>query len=194
MGNGWFIYKLTIRFWSYLMDGGVRWFLVTPLPTNNMFSTTHQMTGPLLWNLCLACLICLSTFVCNSPLSHLSEHLCQMTEGLLRWPDSHLLSNHLAPLSPVVNSGRACQCVAHARILPGPQGSPDHTWPPPAPCSSVLCVWQAGRGTSEVPPCPQLPICCQCHQCALLARLLLSPNIWWENWAAMARYWARWLD
>ena len=139
------------------------------------------------------CLTCLSTFVCSSPLSHLSEHLCQMTEGLLRWPDSHLLSNHLAPLSPVVNPGRACQCVAHAPILPGPQGSLDHTWPPPAPCSSVLCVWQAARGTSEGPPCPQVPIC-WCHQCALLARLLLSPKIWWENWTAMARYWARWLD
>ena len=160
---------------------------LTVSATNNMFSTTDQMTGPPLWTLCPPCLISprpplsatLRCLICPTPLSD-DRRLAQMTR-------LHLLSNHLPPLTRIVNLGRACQCLARGRILRGPQGSLVHTSPPSAP----FVFGSLQRGSSEVPPCPQLPICC-CHQCSLL---LLSPQIWWENWTpSMARYWPRWLD
>ena len=130
---------VSVFFWRMAESAGL-WWLDCP-PITCFPPAPHQMTGPPLWTLCPTCLICpMSTFVRHSPLSHLSVHLCQMTEGLLRWPNSQLLSNLLAPLSPIVNLGRACQCAAHGLILRGPQGSLAHTWTPPAPCSSVLCV------------------------------------------------------
>ena len=118
-----------------LTDEGVRWFLVTwlcPPPTTCFPPPTRWpdlRCGPfvrpvwfLLVHLCLR--LSVVSFV-QPPLSD-DRRLAQMTR-------LHLLSNHLPPLTRIVNLGRACQCLARGRILRGPQGSLVHTWPPSAP-------------------------------------------------------------
>ena len=114
-----------------------------------------------------------------SPLSD-DRRLAQMTQLTAFVKPSRASFTHRKTRAVRVN---ALPMVAFSAVPRGPSSIPG-LLRPPAP-QSFVC-WPA-RGTSEAPPCPQLPICC-CHQCSLL---LLSPEIWWENWTPpMARYWA----
>ena len=114
------------------------------------------------------------------PLSKLSDwpgpslfahHLCLICRStFVRWPkacsNSHLLSAHLAPLSPIVNAAvrvNARPMVAFSTVPRGLLTSLTNL-------ASSLCL-EAALGTSEAPPGRSLPI--WCHEGALLTPMLL---------------------
>ena len=150
--------------WSCLTDEGVSWFLLTLCSTNNMFSrTTTQPPQPAVMPLSK-----LSDWPGPSLFAH---HLCLICRStFVRWPkacsNSHLLSAHLAPLSPIVNAAvrvNARPMVAFSTVPRGLLTSLTNL-------ASSLCL-EAALGTSEAPPGRSLPI--WCHESALLTPMLL---------------------